>query len=79
MDAKDGLIYALNLDARFRDFHDGKYSPKIQVFTWDGEPVKEYALGNKPITDFTVDTLNGRIYTYSNNEDWALISYYKMK
>jgi len=79
LDTKGEMIYCLNLDTSVEDYSNGKYYPKLQVFSWDGKAVKEYILGNRPITDVAVDTVKNRIYAFNKKDELTPLSYYQMK
>lgn len=71
MDSKGDLIFGLNRNNSVREFDKDELENdmKVQVFTWDGKPVKEYVLeGNYRFTNFAVDSLHQRIYAYSPDQ-----------
>lgn len=65
--SKNDLIYGLNINSEISHFAgmQGEYNMKVQVFDWDGKPVKEYILDDRLITSFAIDEDNNRIYAYS--------------
>lgn len=79
IDAKGGFIYCLNYNnssevyERTADISD----LKIQVFDWDGNPIKEFILAdNRFISSFAYDEINNRFYGYcGNEEEHTIISY----
>lgn len=63
----DDKIFALNNANSVNDFlYTKNISPfKLQVYSWDGVPVKEYTLDKRNISSFAIDKLHNRVYAYS--------------
>lgn len=59
--ATDRYIYALNLDMTSEEIENRTGNPNIQIFDWEGHPVKQYHL-DCYISSFAVDEQNGCIY-----------------
>lgn len=59
--ATDRYIYALNLDMKADEIGNKVRNPNIQLFDWEGHPLKQYQL-DCYISSFTVDEQNGAIY-----------------
>lgn len=59
--ASENYIYTLNLDMTPQEIMAKEIMPNIQVFTWDGLPVKQYHL-DRFISSFVVDEKEGKIY-----------------
>lgn len=59
--ATENYIYTLNLDMVPKEIMEGNRMPNIQVFDWDGVPVKQYLL-DRFISSFAVDEKGGKIY-----------------
>lgn len=60
------LIIALNNNIPIRELGTGKSYCKLQIFDWDGNPIKEFLLDTEArITSFAVDEMNNRIYAYT--------------
>jgi hypothetical protein len=75
-------LYALNIDNKIQDYRtDSNMQPiKIQVFDWDGNPIKEYIIGdNRRVISFAYDKVHQRFYTYSTDEEDYNIVMYDLK
>ena len=59
--ATENYIYTLNLDMTPQDIYAGKYYPSLQVFSWEGKPLKKYKL-NCYISAFTIDEASRTVY-----------------
>lgn len=59
--ATNDYIYTLNLDMTPKEIMEKKSIPNIQVFTWDGTPVKQFLLDHF-ISSFAIDEKSGKIY-----------------
>lgn len=67
--ASNDYIYTLNLDMVPKEIMEGNKMPNIQVFDWDGVPVKQYLL-DCFISSFAVDEKGGKIYgVFANDAD----------
>lgn len=69
LESSNGLIYALNSNTAVKNFRKSKRSPKIQVFDWEGKPIKEFLLDNRHIFSIAMDSINNRIYGYDMNAE----------
>ncbi|WP_375585742.1 BF3164 family lipoprotein [Cyclobacterium xiamenense] len=72
IDASERLIYGLSMNNLGKHIGDSQLqSPhKILVFDWEGNPVKEYVLGDgRYVFSIAVDEKNKRIYAYCPNEN----------
>ena len=70
LDATDELIYCLNYNNSSDDFYGDDYKNlKIQVFDWEGNPIKEYILADaRSIRSIAYDVKNNVIFGYSARE-----------
>ncbi|MFQ7082998.1 MULTISPECIES: BF3164 family lipoprotein [Bacteroides] len=59
--ATENYIYTLNLDMTPQDIYARKYNPSLQVFSWEGKPLKQYKL-NCYISAFTIDEASRTVY-----------------
>lgn len=59
--ATDRYIYSLNLDMTAAEIGNKERNPSIQLFDWEGRPVKQYQL-DRFISSFTVDEPDGVVY-----------------
>ncbi|MBU3853510.1 MAG: TolB-like 6-bladed beta-propeller domain-containing protein [Candidatus Paraprevotella stercoravium] len=67
--ATQDYIYTLNLDMTPEEIYQQKSFPSIQVYSWDGEPVKKYNL-DRFISSFTIDESSQMIYgAFAEKED----------
>lgn len=67
--ATQDYIYTLNLDMTPEEIYAQKGTPSIQVFSWEGEPLRQYHL-DRFISSFTVDEAKGLIYgAFANIEN----------
>lgn len=66
--ATDRYFYTLNLDMTSQDLEDMNKFPNIQVFDWDGVPVKQLHL-DCFISSFVVDEANQVIYGIFAEDD----------
>lgn len=81
LDSKEGLIYGLNRNNSVIDGNNNelKNSIQVQVFNWNGEPIRKYSLDDgRRITYFAVDPIHNRIYAYDPNEEKHNIITYSM-
>ena len=76
--ATNDYIYTLNLDMTFEEIAAQKQNPNIQVFSWEGEPLKQYNL-DCYISSFAVDESNATIYGVFAEDENATIYTFKMK
>lgn len=67
--SKEDFIYGLNYNNCKGSELYAKDKPnfKVQVFDWDGMPIKEYNLDNHYVSSIAVDRLHNRIYGYCPN------------
>lgn len=78
IESKGNLIYGLNYNNRTQDLYPTKEitNLKVQVFDWEGQPIKEYLLDHRFISSFAVDLSHNRIYGYCPDEkDHTIIVY----
>lgn len=75
--ATDQCIYTLNLDMTVDEVLKKERYPNIQVFSWEGKPLKKYDL-NVFINAFTVDESTNTIYGVFV-EDYNHIYEFKLK
>lgn len=71
IDSKGDLIFALNRNNSVIEYDQDELARnmKVQVFNWEGKPIKEYVLeGKYRLTNFAVDSINNRIYAYSPDQ-----------
>ncbi|MEO9886845.1 MAG: BF3164 family lipoprotein [Balneola sp.] len=61
----DDYIYALNSNTSVKNFRSNQRQNKIQVFNWNGNPIKEYILEQEHIFSMSVDPIQKRIYGYN--------------
>lgn len=67
--ATDRYIYTLNLDMTAADIGTAASNPSVQVFDWEGHPLKRYQL-DRFISSFTVDEQKGLLYgVFVEDED----------
>lgn len=66
--ATEQCIYTLNLDMKVDEINARKKYPTIQVFSWDGKPLKQYWL-NVFISAFTIDEERNMIYAIFAEDD----------
>lgn len=59
--ATENYIYTLNLDMTPQDIYARKHYPSLQVFSWEGKPLKQYRL-NCYISAFTIDEADRTVY-----------------
>ncbi|MFR5758833.1 MAG: BF3164 family lipoprotein [Bacteroides cellulosilyticus] len=59
--ATDRYIYTLNLDMTANEINNKVSNPSIQLFDWEGHPLKRYQL-DRYISSFIVDEQNGTFY-----------------
>lgn len=59
--ATDRYIYTLNLDMTVNEISNKVSNPSIQLFDWEGHPLKRYQL-DRYISSFIVDEQNGTFY-----------------
>ncbi len=59
--ATENYIYTLNLDMTPQDIYARKHNPSLQVFSWEGKPLKQYRL-NCYISAFTIDEADRTVY-----------------
>lgn len=59
--ATDNFIYTLNLDMTALEVGNQARNPNIQVFSWDGKPLKQYKL-DCFISSFVVNEKTGEIF-----------------
>lgn len=52
--ATEDYIYTLNLDMTPQDIYARKQFPSLQIFSWEGKPLKQYKL-DRYISAFTID------------------------
>jgi hypothetical protein len=80
--SKSGLIYGLNRNKPANDEVSSSYKgikEKIQVFDWNGKPVREYILEDERyIFSFAVDVMNNRIYGYCPDAEEHNLIIYKL-
>jgi hypothetical protein len=82
IDAKGEFIYGLNYNNLSTDIYDhgNNSNLKVEVFDWEGNPIKEYILNdNRFIETLAVDLKNNRIYGYCRDERDSNIIIYNMK
>ncbi|WP_294471927.1 BF3164 family lipoprotein [uncultured Bacteroides sp.] len=66
--ATEQYIYTLNLDMKADEIYAQNKYPNIQVFSWDGKPLKQYWL-NVFISAFTIDEEQNMIYAIFAEDD----------
>jgi len=66
--ATEEYIYTLNLDMTVDEISNKKRSPNIQVFSWDGKPLKQYWL-DVYISAFAIDKERNLIYAIFAEDD----------
>ena len=59
--ATNRYIYTLNLDMTANEISNKVSNPSIQLFDWEGHPLKRYQL-DRYISSFIVDEQNGIFY-----------------
>lgn len=65
----DNYIYTLNLDNRYEYTPEERTPWNIQVFDWNGKPVKQYVLPDEiNIFNFVVDEERGLLYGVEDNQ-----------
>lgn len=82
IDSKGEFIYGLNYNNLSTDIYDhgNNSNLKVEVFDWEGNPIKEYILNdNRFIETLAVDLKNNRIYGYCRDEKDSNIIIYNMK
>lgn len=73
----DENIYVLTVDYRKRQDSDSRdlLRSYIEVYDWDGQPLRKYALG-RAFNCFLVDPLHGKAYCYDNHLDFDRVFVY---
>jgi len=64
MDSYKNFIFALNYNIPLKELNAEIWQTKVQVFDWNGNPVKEFNLDGRPVRSFAVDAVHKRIYAY---------------
>lgn len=72
--ATDKYIYTLNLDMKAEEIASQKCFPNIQVFSWNGKPLKQYSL-DRFISSFTVCEKQNKIYGVFVDDDEHIYSF----
>jgi hypothetical protein len=77
----EDLIYGLNCNNTNSDLYKTKKisSFKIEVFSWDGQPVKEYILDQRFVSSFAIDHLHKRVYGFCPYEPENKIFIYDLE
>ncbi len=65
LDFYSDFIFALNYNTPVSELNAESWQTKVQVFDWNGNPVKEFRFADgRPVRSFAVDSLHRRIYAY---------------